>query len=104
MSYILRFVQQYHPSDASAFLELEAKFTDLELRTPQFPQGKRYQPLAAGEPTNTLIWECELESLADVQNALEKIADNAAHTKLFEKQSKYIVGARTEVYKMLKFQ
>jgi hypothetical protein len=101
MSYILVFVQQYQPSAAQAFLKLEADFKALERRSPQFPQGKRYQLLSGGEPANTLIWECEFASLEDVQNALKKMADDPTHTALFEKQLPYIVETRTEIYKVL---
>ena len=101
MSYILRFVQQYQPSAAQAFLKLEAEFKELERRSPQSPQGRRYQRLSEGEPANTLIWECEFASLDDVQNALKKMADDPTHTALFQKQLPYIVEARTEIYKRL---
>ncbi len=101
MSYILLLVQQYQPSAAGAFLKLEAEFKELERSTPQFPQGKRYQLLSAGEPTNTILWKCEFDSLDDVQNALKKMADDPTHSALFEKQLPYIVEMRTEIYKVL---
>jgi hypothetical protein len=101
MSYILRLVQQYQPSAARVFLELEAEFKDLEHRSPQFPQGKRYQLMSEGEPTNTLVWEGEFASLDDVQNALNKMADDPIHTALFEKQLPYIISTLTEIYKVL---
>ncbi len=101
MSYILRLVQQYQPSAARAFLKLEAEFKELERRSPQSPQGRRYHLLLDGEPTNTLVWECEFASLDDVQNALKKMADDPTHTTLFEKQLPYIVEVRTEIYQML---
>jgi hypothetical protein len=49
MTYILLLVQQYQPSAAQAFLKLEAEFKELERRSPQFPQGKRYQLLSEGD-------------------------------------------------------
>jgi hypothetical protein len=101
MSYILLLVQQYQPSAAQAFLKLEAEFKELERRSPQFPQGKRYQLLSEGEPTNTLVWEGEFASLDDVQNALNKMAHDPTHTALFEKQLPYIITTRTEIYKVL---
>lgn len=101
MSYILRFVQQYQPSAAKDFLKLEAEFKALELRSPQLPQGRRYQLLLDGSPANTMIWECEFASFEDVPEALKKMADDPTHTMLFEKQSSYIVEARTEIYKTL---
>jgi hypothetical protein len=101
MTYILRLVQQYHPSSARAFLELEAQFQELERRSPLLPQGGRYQPLLGVEPTNTLVWECKCGSLADVQKTLEQLASDPAHAALFEKQSPYISAMRTEVYRVL---
>jgi hypothetical protein len=101
MPYILRFVQQYQPSAAQAFLQLEAEFRELERRSPQFPQGTRYQLLLEGEITNTLVWECAFASLNDVQNALKKMSEDPTHASLFEKQLPYIVEARTEIYKVL---
>lgn len=101
MPYILRFVQQYQPSAARTFLELEAQFQELEYASPLLPKGRRYQPVSGSEPTNTLVWECEFASLADVQKALEKIAEDPAHTTLFEKQLQHISRMRTEIYKVL---
>jgi hypothetical protein len=101
MSYILRLVQRYESSAAGAFLKLESEFKDLERRSPQFPQGKRYQLLSEGEPTNTLVWEGEFASLDEVQNALSKMADDPIHSALFEKQRPYIIDMRTEIYKVL---
>lgn len=103
MAYILRFVQHYQPSNAKAFLDVEAKFKDLERRCPDFPQGKRYQPLAGGEPNHTLIWECEFPNLNEVQRALAQVAADDTHTELFKQQSPYITGMRTEIYQVLEF-
>ena len=101
MSYVLRLVQQYQPSAAQSFLRLEAEFKELERRLPQFPQGKRFQLLSAGEPTNTVVWEGEFASLEDVQKALDKMAGDPTHTALFEKQLPYIISTHTEIYKAL---
>lgn len=103
MAYILRFTQNYLPAHHKAVLELEAQFKQLETHHPDFPQGRRYQPVAGGEPNHTLIWECELPSLAEVQKALEKIEANATHTDLFSKQSPYFTGMRTEIFQVLEF-
>ena len=99
VSYILLFVQQYRPSAAEAFLKLEAEFKELERSSPELAQGRRY--LSEGEPANTLLWECEFASLDDVQDALKKMADDPTHQALFEKQLRYIVETRTEIYKTL---
>ena len=103
MAYILRFTQNYLPANHKAVLELEAQFKQIEIRHPDFPQGRRYQPMASGEPNHTLIWECELPSLAEVQKALEKIEADPTHTDLFSKQSPYFTGMRTEIFQVLEF-
>ncbi len=101
MAYLLRFVQQYDPSAAREFLELEAQFRDLERRSPHLPQGKRYQPVSGAQPTHTLIWECECGSLAEVDDAIQKLKDDPTHTILFEKQAPYIRQAHTEIHELL---
>lgn len=104
MAYILRFVQHYQPSKQKAFIELEAKFKELERRNPDFPQGRRYQPLTGAEPNHSLIWECEFSSLQDVQSALAKIAADDTHTELFRQQSPYITDMRTEIFQVLELE
>jgi hypothetical protein len=98
MPYILRLVQQYEPSAAATFFELEAQFQELERKSPGSPQGKRYQLLSGDEPANVFVWESEFASLLEVQNALKKMADDPTHTALFEKQLPYIVSTRAEIY------
>jgi hypothetical protein len=82
-------------------MELEARFQELERNAPHLPQGKRYQPVSGGVPTNTLIWECECASLDEVQSAIKKLAEDPAHTELFEKQSSYLLKSCTEIFKVL---
>lgn len=101
MSYVLLFVQKYQPSAAAVFFQLEAEFAELERRSPKFPQGRRYQLLAEGEPTNTLLWQCEFSSLEDLHHALQEMSDDPTHIALFAKQLPYIVEMRTEIYQML---
>lgn len=101
MSYILHFVQKYQPSAAEDFFKLEVEFKKLERCSPAFPQGRRFQLLSDGRPTNTMVWEGEFASLDDVQNALKQLADDPAHTELFEKQLPYIVEMHTEIYQVL---
>jgi hypothetical protein len=101
MAYILRFTQEYQPAHHRAVLELEAQFKELERRQPDFPQGRRYQPLASGEATHSLIWESEFASLADLQKALEKIETHPKHTELLAKQSPFFTTMRTEIFKTL---
>lgn len=101
MPYLLRFVQHYQPSSAQVFLELEAQFQQLERRSPHLPQGRRYQPVSGGQPTHTLVWECECDSFADAEAAIRKLAGDKEHTALFEKQAPYLLRTYTEIYELL---
>jgi hypothetical protein len=101
MSYILQFIQKYEPSAAEHFFKLEAEFKQLEHCSAGFPQGRRFQLLSKGQPTNTMVWEGEFASLDDVENALKKLADDPTHTALFEKQLPYIVEMHTEIYRVI---
>jgi hypothetical protein len=101
MPYILRFVQHYQADHHDEVLRLEAQFKDIERRDPSFPQGRRYQPFASGEPNHTLIWECEFPSLGDLEAAMLKIEAHPRHTELFAKQSLYFLAMRTEIFKVL---
>ena len=82
-------------------MELESKFQELERDTPSLPKGKRYKPFSASEPINTLIWECEFSSLAEVQCAMERMATHPRHVALFEEQLPCISKAMTEIYQVL---
>lgn len=101
MAYVLRLIQHYKPAYRQGFLDLEAKFRSLERRLPNFPRARRSQPIAGGEPTHSLIWECEFASLADVQSALTELANDPTHTELFNEQSPYITQIRTEIFEIL---
>ena len=103
MTYVLRFIQSYKPGHKQEFLALESKFQDLEQQSKTLPKGRRSQPLAGSEPTNTLIWECEFPSLAAVQEALVSFDNDPEHAKLFEQQAPFIVQVRTEILERLRF-
>jgi hypothetical protein len=103
MTYVLRFIQSYKPAHRQEFLALESQFEDLERNSKTLPKGRRSQPLAGSEPTNTLIWECEFPSLAAVQDALASFDKDPEHSRLFEQQAPYIVQVRTEILERLTF-
>lgn len=103
MTYVLRFVQIYKPAHRREFLALESRFEDLERRSKTLPKGRRSQPLSGGEPTHSLIWECEFESLAAVEEALRSFDADAEHARLFEQQAPYITQIRTEILERLTF-
>jgi hypothetical protein len=64
MAYVLRFVQRFRAADERAFMALEKRFAALEQRHADLPKGRRLRPYAGREPSHTLVWECEFESLA----------------------------------------
>jgi hypothetical protein len=103
MAYVLRFVQSYKPAHRQEFFALERKFQNFERQSEHLPRGRRYQPLAGSEPTNSLVWECEFASLAEVQEALHRLADDLTHSILFEQQAPYIVQMRKEILEGLTF-
>ena len=100
MAYVLRFVQRFRAGDEAAFMALEAQFADLERRK-GWPRGRRSRPFAGREPANTLIWECELATLAEVNEALATLGRDPDHARLLKQQIPYFLEAWTEVYEVL---
>ncbi len=101
MKYQLRFVQHFNPADERAFLALERQFGELERKHHQFPKGRRLQPLSGREPRHSLVWECELPSLAAVNEALATFAASAEHDQLFQQQAPTMIRSFTEIYEVL---
>lgn len=101
MAFVLRFVQEYRVSDRDTFMDLEARFAEMERRREDWPTGRRLQPYAGGLPTHTLIWEHEFASLAEAHDALALIDGDREHADLFRQQAPTIVSARTEIYETL---
>ena len=98
--YVLRFVQRFRAGDEPAFMALEAQFAALERRK-GWPQGRRSRPFAGREPANTLIWEGELATLAEVNEALATLGRDPDHARLLKQQIPYFLEAWTEVYEVL---
>lgn len=101
MTFKLRFVQRFHKKDQELFLQLEKKFIMLEQNDPKMPKGRRYQPISAKEPTNTLIWEAEFPSLEAAIAGLQAIEGNTTHDALLERQIGCMSETYTEIYKEL---
>lgn len=99
MSYKLRFVQSFKQENIQEYLALEHQFATLEANNPEFPKGRRYLPCTGKEPSNTLIWECDFDTLDKAQSALAFLVADDRHEELFRQQSKYILGTYTEIYK-----
>ena len=103
MPYILRFVQSYRPENREKFMEIEAKFVQMERRRPEYPKGRRLQPFTGRLATNTIICEFTFDRLEDAEGALSMITADREHDSLLEKQLPYMKDSYTEIYEVLDF-
>ena len=101
MAYKLRFVQSFDKGNAGAFLRLEQTFIELEKRDPKMACGKRYVSVMGKEPTNTMIWEAEFETMEAAVENLKAIENSTAHDELLREQIGYMRDAHIELYKEL---
>jgi hypothetical protein len=101
VTYVVRFVQEYAPADRGAFLELEARFAQMERRRADLPTGRRMQPYAGAEPTHSLVWEASFPTLADALEAIDRIDADDEHDELFREQAPLMTRSRTEIYEVL---
>ncbi|NMB73487.1 MAG: hypothetical protein GYA22_15215 [Bacteroidales bacterium] len=101
MGILLRILQQYDPASESSFMDLERMFQKLEIEQSNFPKGKRFQPLAGAENSNTLIWQAEFPDLEAAGKALNFFQQNPDHERLFRQQVLLIKNMRIELYKSL---
>ena len=102
MAYVLRFVQRFRAADEAAFMALEAQFAALERRK-GWPRARRSRPVAGRDPAHTLVWECERETLAEVNQVLATLGTDPDHARLLRRQIRYFLEAWTEVYEVLDF-
>jgi hypothetical protein len=102
MAYVLRFVQRFRARDEAVFMALESQFAGLE-RSKSWPRGRRSRPFAGREPGNTLVWECELPTLAAVNAAVAAMGKDADHERLLKRQIPFFLEAWTEIYEVLDF-
>jgi len=103
MRVTLRIVQRFDARYEKEFMELERKFAELEAERLDYPKGKRLQPISAGEPCNTLIWECEFPDIESACGVLDFFHGDEAHQALLEKQLPYFKDVRIEFHKNLEF-
>lgn len=103
MAYRLRFVQRYRISEEKAFMELERRFAELEQACAELPKGKRMRPFSGREAVQTLIWECDFESMEKLHQAQAALASTPEHGRLFDQQSPMMLEAYTEIYELLDF-
>jgi hypothetical protein len=103
MSITMRILQRFDARHEKDFMELEKQFAELEAARPDYPKGRRLQPVAAAEPCNTLVWEGEFPDLESAHKVLDFFAGDAAHEALLEKQIQFFEQVRVEFYRHLEF-
>ncbi len=101
MSVTMRIVQRFDACHEREFMALEKEFAKLEAERPDYPKGKRLQPISGREPCNTLIWEAEFPDVEAARKALEFFEGDAAHEALLAKQLPYFRDVRVEFYSNL---
>lgn len=103
MSITMRIIQQFDATKEKEFMELEKKFAQLEATRQDYPKGKRLQPISAGEPCNTLIWQCEFPDMKSAYKVLDFFSGDISHEKLLEKQLPFFRQVKIEFHKNLDF-
>jgi hypothetical protein len=103
MSVTMRIMQQFDPAHERQFMELEEKFARLEAARPDYPKGKRMKPIAAEQPCNTLIWQCEFPDLNAARKALSFFDGDSDHESLFVLQVPFFRQVKIEFYENLEF-
>lgn len=103
MSITMRIMQQFDATKEKEFMVLEKKFAELESQRPDYPKGKRMQPISAAEPCNTLIWENTYSTIEEAYKTLDFFNGDPSHEKLLEKQLPFFKQVKIEFYKSLDF-
>ena len=99
----MRIIQQFDPEHERDFMDLEQKFDELEKRRPDYPKGRRMQPVSAREPSNTLIWQYEFPDIETAYKTLNFFEGDEGHELLFRQQVLFMKEIRVEFYKTLDF-
>jgi len=103
MSIIMRIIQQFDAAKEKEFMDLEKKFAELERARPDYPKGQIIQPVSAGEPCNTLIWQHEFPDIESAYKTLDFFSGDSSHEKLLLQQQPYFRKVKIEFYKNLDF-
>jgi hypothetical protein len=103
MSVTMRIIQQFDATKEKEFMDFEKKFADLEKARPDYPKGKRMQPIAGSEPSNTLIWQCEFPNIETAYKTLDFFNGDSSHEKLLVGQLPFFKQVKIEFYKNLDF-
>lgn len=97
--YKLIFTQEFEQKNEGAYMALERRFMQFERDNPLAPKGRRFTPYLSGKPQNTLIWECEFDTLEQAIAAKRMLEDDETHTELLEEQIRYFVRSYAEIYR-----
>lgn len=103
MSVTMRIIQRFSAAHERDFMALEKQFAKLEVARPDYPKGRRLQPISGREPSNTLVWECEFPDLSMAYKTLDFFAGDPAHEALLQKQQPFFEQVRVEFYRELEF-
>ena len=103
MSITMRILQQYDITKEDEFIKLESKFAELENSRPDYPKGKRMQPISSSEPCNTLIWQHEFSDINEAYKILDFFKGDQPHEKLLEEQLPFFKQVKVEFYENLEF-
>jgi hypothetical protein len=103
MGIVIRIIQQFDPAREDDFMALERKFAELERNRPDFPKGRRMQPVSSADPVNTLIWQCDFPDIESAFIALNFFDGDQDHDKLFRQQVELMKSIKIEFYKTLDF-
>lgn len=96
----MRIIQRFDATKEKEFLNLEKHFAELEASRPDYPKGKRLIPVSAGEPCNSLIWECDFPDIKSAYETLDFFSDDAEHEVLYKKQAPFFEQVKVEFYKI----
>ncbi len=103
MSVTMRIIQQFDVIKEDEFMNLEKKFAELEYSRPDYPKGKRMQPISAAEPCNTIIWQHEFSDINEAYKILDFFKGDKSHEKLLKDQLPFFKKVKIEFYKNLDF-
>jgi isocitrate dehydrogenase len=103
MGIVMRIIQQFDPKHEQEFMALEQKFDELEKSRPDYPKGKRMQPISASEPVNSLIWQHEFDDIESAYKTLDFFSGDEGHEILFQQQVEFMKKVKIEFYKTLDF-
>ncbi|HVN79553.1 MAG TPA: hypothetical protein VMW38_11195 [Terriglobia bacterium] len=103
MRVTMRIIQRFTAPHEREFMALEKQFADLEAARPDYPKGRRLQPISGGEPCNTLIWECDFPDLNMAYKTLDFFAGDSAHEALLQNQLPFFEQVKVEFYRKLEF-